>query len=152
MGQLAALFRPLAHPRVAYSIAMAVFAFSVIVNAAGVNLRDLRFEDLNPRTWYYRANRSGHLIYARAEKSYYDLRVVYEIESRIQEFRGQPPAQEEAPKPAAPSNGSTQDAPSGYTPDASDGGPQWVASQSGGDTLPSTNQSRLTGAGRRLNP
>ena len=69
---------------------MAVFSFSIIVNAAGINLRRLRFEDLNPRTWIHQASRNGHLLYARAEKFYYDLRVVYEIEWRLKQLRQQP--------------------------------------------------------------
>jgi hypothetical protein len=107
--QLAALFRPVFYPRVAYPVAMTVFAFSVIVNAAGISLRSLQIEDLNPRTWVFRASRAGHLMYARAEKFYYDLRVVYEVESRFRELRGQPQDQQEPPpKPEAPSGGSSQ--------------------------------------------
>jgi len=100
--RITAYLRPVLQPRVAYPIAMTVFTFSIIVNAAGLNLRSLRFEDLNPRTWVGRANRQGHLMAARAEKFYYDLRVVYEIESRFRQLGGQPQGQEEeAPKPAA---------------------------------------------------
>ena len=85
--RLSGFFHPVLQPRVAYSVAMVVFSVSIIVNAAGINLRDLSLEDLNPRTWAYRANRTGHLLYARAEKFYYDLRVVYEIESRLRQLR-----------------------------------------------------------------
>ena len=74
-----AFFRPSPQPRLAYAVAMAIFSLSVIVNAAGVDLRNLTVADLNPRTWFYQANRAGHRLYARAEKFYYDLRVVYEI-------------------------------------------------------------------------
>lgn len=109
--QLAAFFRPAVQPRIAYTVAMAVFSFSIIVNTAGINLRKLTLEDLNPRTWIYRANRTGHLLYARAEKFYYDLRLVYEIESRLRQLREQPsqPAddEEEAPRPEAPGGGTT---------------------------------------------
>ncbi len=70
--RIAAFFRPVLHPRVAYPVAMSVFSFFFIVNAAGLNLRSLRFEDLNPRTWVGRADRQGHLMYARAEKFDYD--------------------------------------------------------------------------------
>lgn len=85
--RLDAIFQPVLRPRVAYSVAMAVFSVSIIINAAGVNLRDLTLRDLNPRNWAYQANRTGHLLYARAEKFYYDLRVVYEIESRLRQIR-----------------------------------------------------------------
>jgi hypothetical protein len=108
--QFASLFRPAVQPRVAYAVAMAVFSFSIIVNAARINLRNLTLQDLNPRTWVYRADRAGHLLYARAEKFYYDLRVVYEIESRFRRFRSTPPPQEEEkepPKPESQPGGST---------------------------------------------
>jgi hypothetical protein len=110
--QLSVFFRPVLQPRVAYTIAMAVFSFSIIINAAGINLRDLRVEDLNPRTWVYRANRAGHLFYARAEKFYYDLRIVYEIESRFRQLRPRTEEpQKAAPPQGAPPGGSTSKQP-----------------------------------------
>jgi hypothetical protein len=91
---------------------MAVFSFSIIINAAGVNLRHMTVEDLNPRTWFFRANRAGHLYYARAEKFYYDLRVVYEIESRLRQLRSHPEEErQEAPKQEPPAGGSTNSTP-----------------------------------------
>lgn len=83
--QVNALLQAIRQPRVAYAVAMTLFSVSLIVNVAGLNLRNIRMADLNPATWVYRANRAGHLLYARAEKFYDDLRIVYEIESR---FRG----------------------------------------------------------------
>jgi hypothetical protein len=100
-----AFFRPALQPRFAYGVAMAVFSLSIIVNAAGINWRHMTFEDLNPRTWFFRANRAGHLFVARAEKFYYDLRVVYEIESRLRQLRAHP--EQEAPKQEPPAGGST---------------------------------------------
>jgi hypothetical protein len=112
--QLITFFRPAMQPRFAYAVAMAVFSFSIIVNAAGIDLRNVRVADLNPRTWFYRANRAGHVLYARAEKFYYDLRVVYEIESRFRQLRSQPKEEEkEAPKQEPPAGGSTDSAPPG---------------------------------------
>ena len=107
--QVAAFFRPSVQPRVAYAVAMAIFSFSIIVNAAGLNLRNLTLQDLNPRTWMYEAQRTGHLLYARAEKYYYDLRVVYEIESRFRKLRNQPSEQEPGTpeRQSAPPGGST---------------------------------------------
>ena len=109
--RLVAFFRPFLQPRFAYAVAMAVFSFSIIVNAAGINLRHMTVEDLNPRTWFFRANRAGHLYYARAEKFYYDLRVVYEIESRLRQLRSHPEEEQEAPKQEPPAGGSTKSAP-----------------------------------------
>jgi hypothetical protein len=109
--RLVAFFRPALQPRFAYGVAMAVFSFSIIVNAAGVNLRHMTVEDLNPRTWFFRANRAGHLYIARAEKFYYDLRVVIEIESRLRQLRSHPEEDQEAPKQEPPAGGSTNSTP-----------------------------------------
>jgi hypothetical protein len=113
--RLTAYLRPVLQPRFAYTVAMAVFSFSIIVNAAGINLRHLRLQDLNPRTWFYQANRNGHLLYARVEKFYYDLRVVYEIESRLKQLRQQPgeggSEEQAAPKQENPGGGSTDGGP-----------------------------------------
>jgi hypothetical protein len=151
--RLAAYFRPVLQPRVAYPIAMTVFTFSIIVNAAGLNLKSLRYEDLNPRTWVERANRQGHLMAARAEKFYYDLRVVYEIESRFRRLGGQPQIQEEeAPKPAAPGGGSSQGTPSDQTV-ASNGGAWVEVAARSEQALPAvTNQTGITGTGRSVIP
>ncbi len=106
--RLAAFLRPSPQPRLAYMVAMTIFSLSVIINAAGLNVRSLTLEDLDPRTWVFRANRMGHVLYARAEKFYFDLRMVYEIESRFRQLRNETPEPEkEAPKPETPGGGST---------------------------------------------
>jgi len=113
--RVSAFFRPTAQPRLAYAVAMAIFSLSVIINAAGLNLRNVTVADLNPRNWFYQANRSGHLLYARAEKFYYDLRVVYEIESRFRQLRSEPsePKQEAPRQEPAPAGSTERDHPAG---------------------------------------
>jgi hypothetical protein len=151
--RIAAYLRPVLQPRVAYPIAMTVFTFSMLVNFAGVNLRSLRIADLNPRTWVGRANRQGHMLAARAEKFYYDLRVVYEIESHLRLLGGQPQNQEEeSPKPAAPSGGSSQGAPSDQTVASRGGAWAVVAAESDPALPPAGNPAGLSGAGRSLIP
>jgi hypothetical protein len=106
--QVAGLLHPILHPRFVYAVAMAVFSFSIIVNAAGINLRHVRMGDLDPRTWVRHANLAGHQLYARAEKFYYDLRIVYEIESRFRQLSSQPEQQQkEAPREQPPAGGSS---------------------------------------------
>jgi len=107
----AAFFRPTFQPRVAYTVAMAIFSLSVIVNAAGINLRSLTVQELNPLTWVLKANRARHLYAARAEKFYYDLRVVIEIESRLRQLRSHSEEEQEAPKQEPPPGGSTNTSP-----------------------------------------
>jgi len=97
MERLAAFLRPAFQARVAYGAAMTVFSASIIINAAGISLRQFTLADLNPRTWFHRADRTGHLLYARAEKFYYDLRVVYEIESRLRQLHQQSGQESQGP-------------------------------------------------------
>jgi hypothetical protein len=114
--RLQAWFRPLMQTRVAYGVAMGVFSLSMIINVAGINLRHVRPADLNPVNWLYQANRNGHLLIGRVEKYCYDLKVVYEFQSRLQRLRTQP---SETPRPQAPAGGSTYGAPMDEGPLAS---------------------------------
>ena len=118
--RLAKMLRPTLQPRLAYGLAMAVFSVTIILHAAGVNVREMTLADLNPATWAHRADATGHLLIGRAEKFYYDLRVVYEIESRLKQLRGQPTPpgtgreqQREEPKSQPPSGGTTESNPPG---------------------------------------
>lgn len=151
--RIGAYIRPVLQPRVAYPIAMTVFTFSVIVNAAGLNLRSLRLEDLNPRTWVVRADRERHLMLARAEKFCYDLRLVVEIESRFRQLRGQPQVQEEtSPKPATPAGGSSEETPSDQTMASASKAAVEVAAKSE-QSLPAVGkQTGFTGTERNLMP
>jgi len=102
--QVNAILHAIRHPRFAYAVAMTVFSLSLIVNISGLNLRRLNLHDLSPATWVYRANRAGHLLYARAEKFYDDLRIVYEIESRFRNARSENDDQDkQTSKPSPPS-------------------------------------------------
>ncbi|HEX5484326.1 MAG TPA: zf-HC2 domain-containing protein [Terriglobia bacterium] len=101
---LRAAFRP----QVAYGISMAVFSLSFLFYAANVNLQGLKLRELNPVTWVYRADSRGHLLVARAEKFYYDLRFVYEVQSLLRQMRQQPegtPGSRQ--KPQAPDGGAS---------------------------------------------
>ncbi len=107
--KISSYFQPVLRPRVAYSVAMAVFSISIIINAAGINLSDLTLADLNPRNWAYQANRTGHLLVARAEKFFYDVRVVYEIESRLRQIRQDSNSPEKGAPKSEPAPGKTTD-------------------------------------------
>ena len=139
--RVTAFLRPAMQTRVAYGVAMAVFSLSLIVNAAGINLKQLRMENLDPRTWVYQANRNGHLLLGRAEKYYYDLKLVYEIESRLRQIRTEP--EEPAPRPQTPPGGSKQGAPAGdsalasaWSPSAVGAGLQLLGSATGWNRTP----------------
>lgn len=100
--KLTAWLRPIFQPQVAYSLSMAVFSVSFLLFASGVNLRQVSLSDFNPADWVYRANSRGHMLMARAEKYYYDIGLVYEVQSILQNLRQQPGAQPAAPKNPKP--------------------------------------------------
>ena len=70
-------------PRFAMSFGMAFFSLSVGLSAAGVKPTDIKHVDLRPsalvRTYYSTS--------ARVVKYYENIRFVYEIESRVREFK-----------------------------------------------------------------
>ena len=59
----------------------------ILFYASGLNPTKLRKADLNPVNIYRAANRQSHLVYARGVKYVNDLRVVYEIQSRLRATR-----------------------------------------------------------------
>ena len=70
-------------PRFAMSFGMAFFTLSVTLSLAGVKLSDIRHIDLRPsaiRRTYYET--SGRVV-----KYYENIRFVYEIESRVRQFK-----------------------------------------------------------------
>ena len=99
VGDLAAaVFSPIVNvarqPRFAMSFGMAFFTLSVGLSLAGVKLSDLRHVDLRPsaiRRNYYET--SGRVV-----KYYENIRFVYEIESRVRQFKQATTPAEERPE------------------------------------------------------
>jgi anti-sigma factor RsiW len=96
-GWLPVLWRP----RFAMG-AISVFAtFFLLIQASGTHATRFNVAALSPVNLYHSADRQAHLIYARSAKFVNDLRVVYEIQSRLRP--DQTPAPQE-PAPAPPAN------------------------------------------------
>lgn len=96
--------RPVWQPRFAMGAAT-VFATFLIV--FGMGPARLRKADLSPVSLYHSANRHAHLAYARGAKFVNDLRVVYEIQSRLRPEASPAPAPEER-EPATPPSANPQ--------------------------------------------
>jgi len=77
--------RGLASPKFAYGTASVLATCVVIVYASGFSFRKPKLADLRPATVYHNADRQVHLVYARSVRYVSDLRVVYEIQSRLRE-------------------------------------------------------------------
>src|SRR5580658_260840 len=119
-GLFSEWLRPLLQPRFAMGMAMTIISFAMLGRCTGVQVQQIRPNDLNPvKIW---ENVEGRVIRTkdRAAKYYDNLRLVYEIRSRLNEIRDQQevPAQDQAKtKPA--SDGKEQTAPAGATPEGS---------------------------------
>ena len=81
-------------PRFAMSFGMAFFSLSISLSLAGVKVSDVRHVDLRPsaikRTYY---ETTGRVV-----KYYENIRFVYEIESRVREFKRVTAPPEPSPK------------------------------------------------------
>jgi len=70
-------------PRFAMSFGMAFFSLSITMSMAGVKLSDLRHADLRPSA----IKRNYYATSGKVVKYYENIRFVYEIESRVREFK-----------------------------------------------------------------
>ena len=94
-------WRALMQPRFGLGLAAATFSLLLVMNTFNISLRDVTLADLNPANIYRSAERQSQLSYARAVRFVNDLRLVYEIRSRLEELA---PQREPAPTPAPSAN------------------------------------------------
>ncbi len=94
-----AWLRPLSSPRLIYGAASVAVTMAVLFQALGLEWRVPRLSDLAPSNVYRTTDRRVHLLYARGAKFVTDLRVVYEIQSRLR-----PEAEPQTTAPEQPSD------------------------------------------------
>jgi anti-sigma factor RsiW len=75
--------RLIASPRFAYGAVSVTATLMVLLTASGFSWRKPKMADLSPVNVYRNADRQVHLVFARGSKFVSDLRVVYEIQSRL---------------------------------------------------------------------
>ena len=96
-------------PRFAMGIITVAASLTIVIHSTGITPAKLKRADLSPANIFRSANRQVHLTYARSAKFVNDLRVVYEIQSRLQ------PAPEPSPN-SAPAPEQKQSQPDPSTP------------------------------------
>jgi len=96
--RMAPVFVPLMQPRIAGSFAMAFFSVALLANIMGFQMSSLRHVDLRPSAIRAAATRQYYQTSARVARYYDSMRFVYEVESRLREFKAALPA----PEPAKP--------------------------------------------------
>ena len=81
------LRRTLVDPRLAMVAAMAFFSITLTLNLVGVRLTNLHAVDLAPSSMRRAATRQYAEVNARMARYYENLRIVYEVEARVQQLR-----------------------------------------------------------------
>ncbi|MBZ5527816.1 MAG: zf-HC2 domain-containing protein [Acidobacteriia bacterium] len=104
--------RGLASPKFAYGAMSVAATLALLLTAAGFSGSRPQLADLHPAQIYRNADRQAHLIYARGTRYVNDLRVVYEIQSRLRP---------EGEMPSAPENGAPDSSPKTRPDDVTDG-------------------------------
>jgi anti-sigma factor RsiW len=74
-------------PRMAMTAAMAFVSIALTLNVAGVRLKNLRASDFTPSGLRRNVAEAG----ASAARNFQNMRVVYQVESRVSELRGEGP-------------------------------------------------------------
>lgn len=87
-------------PRFAMGTITILATLLIIFQATGVRRSDITAASLNPVNIFYSADRHAHLAFARSVKFVNDLRVVYEIQSRLQPASNPAPNSSESTAPS----------------------------------------------------
>jgi anti-sigma factor RsiW len=86
---IASWLGPVIQPRFAMGMAMTILSFSMLGRFAGLDVRDLKPSDLQPAKVWATVDDRAHRAWGRAVKYYENLRLVYEVQSRLQEWSDQ---------------------------------------------------------------
>ena len=120
-ARIAPVFAPVMTPRFAMSFGMAFFSITMLANVAGFHVADLKHMDISAKG----LQKTYYSTEARVVRYYENIRLVYEIESRVRDLRraATPEKQEEnAPKSPENKKGSSNEQQhkyQNYGPDAS---------------------------------
>jgi hypothetical protein len=94
--------RGMATPKFAYGTASVMATFFILIGASGLSLRKPKLSELRPATVVQNVNRYAHVTYAKSVKYVSDLRVVYEIQSRLRQPETQLQVTPEERTPSTP--------------------------------------------------
>ena len=108
-------FRPVLQPRFAMGMAMTILSFAMLGKCTGVHVQEIKPADLNPAKLWAGVEDKAYRSWDRSVKYYDNLRLVYEIRTRLKEVRDQQdsagsatPSQNGAPATSQDSNGGTK--------------------------------------------
>ena len=81
--------QPLLQPKFAMGMAMTILSFSMLGRLAGIEVRQLQPQDLHPASVWAAVDNRVYRTWERAVKYYENLRLVYEVQARLQEWTRQ---------------------------------------------------------------
>lgn len=99
--------RAAAQPRLLMTVAMAFFSIALTLNLTGVQLTSLRLAGLRPRAVRSYVERRVNLASVPIVRYYDHLRIVYEVEARVRELRGQGDVESTGSQPQQPTQPAT---------------------------------------------
>ena len=85
-------------PRLVMGMALTIFSFSMMARCPGISPRQLRPSDMDPKKIWAALDDQAHRTWERSLKFYENIKVVYEIQSRLRDWTDQ---QEEEDRNAA---------------------------------------------------
>jgi anti-sigma-K factor RskA len=92
--------QPALQPRMAMSMAMTILSFAMLGKCTGIRLQQITPADLNPVVLWNNLEDKSLRTWDRTVKYYENLRLVFEMETRLKEMREQ---RDEAPASKTPS-------------------------------------------------
>ena len=106
-ARVSPVLAPVMTPRFAMSFGMAFFSITMLANVAGFHVSDLKRMDLSAKG----LQKTYYSTEARVVRYYENIRLVYEIESRVRDLRraATPEKQEEQSTPKTPKKGASQE-------------------------------------------
>jgi hypothetical protein len=101
--------QPLLQPRLVMGMAMTVLSFAMLERCTGVKVQNIQAADLSPvRVWGGVEDRAVRLK-DRVVKSYENLRVVYEIETRLKDLEQQQETYDDQQRQRSPGSARRQE-------------------------------------------
>jgi hypothetical protein len=95
-GKVSPAFAPVVTPRFAMSFGMAFFSITMLLSIAGFHVADLRHVDMSARG----ISKTYYSTQARVVRYYENIRLVYEIETRVRDLRRVATPQNKPEQPA----------------------------------------------------
>ncbi|MEJ7604774.1 MAG: hypothetical protein WKF37_00525 [Bryobacteraceae bacterium] len=93
---------PVLQPKFAMGMAMTILSFSLLGRFAGIEVRQLTAADLHPVKVWAAVDDRVHRTWVRGVKYYENLQLVFEVQTRLQEWNEQEEVQRGAKSPVSP--------------------------------------------------